>query len=179
MLVLAAIFAVPIKGGRRDALPYVHAGWIAALALGGCTWLAASYVIALSGSTREVTEGITALRSRRDPALRWLLDARSGLCRPLADLSPGPAPRCPVRPHDVGTSAGVISRRIPRGVRDRALLSSLVDTSCTSVRSRAWWLVCRCRGAHRTRVADLHGALSASRSGLFLALLRSSWPCWP
>jgi high-affinity iron transporter len=61
MLVLAAILTLPIKSGRRDALPYVHAGWIAALALGGCTWLAASYVIALSGSAREVTEGVTAL----------------------------------------------------------------------------------------------------------------------
>ena len=28
---------------------------------GGCTWFVASYVIALSGATREVTEGITAL----------------------------------------------------------------------------------------------------------------------
>ena len=61
VLVLAAILALLIKGGRRDALPYVHAGWIAALALGGCTWFVASYVIALSGATREVTEGITAL----------------------------------------------------------------------------------------------------------------------
>jgi high-affinity iron transporter len=61
VLVLAAILALLIKSGRRDALPYVHAGWIAALALGGCTWLIASYVIALSGSTREVAEGATAL----------------------------------------------------------------------------------------------------------------------
>jgi high-affinity iron transporter len=61
MLVLAAILALLIKGERRDALPYVHAGWITALALGGCTWFVASYVIALSGATREVTEGITAL----------------------------------------------------------------------------------------------------------------------
>jgi high-affinity iron transporter len=61
ILVLAALGALLIKAGRRDALPYVHAGWIAALALGGCTWFVASYVIALSGSTREVTEGITAL----------------------------------------------------------------------------------------------------------------------
>jgi high-affinity iron transporter len=61
ILVLAAIFALLIKAGRRDAMPYVHAGWIAALALGGVTWLVASYVIVISGSTREVTEGITAL----------------------------------------------------------------------------------------------------------------------
>lgn len=61
VLVLAAIVALLHKAGRRDALPYVHAGWVAALALGGCTWLVASYVITISGSTREVTEGVTAL----------------------------------------------------------------------------------------------------------------------
>jgi high-affinity iron transporter len=61
VLVLAAIFAILIKAGRRDALPYVHAGWIAALLLGGMTWLVASYVIVISGATREMTEGITAL----------------------------------------------------------------------------------------------------------------------
>ena len=60
ILVLAAIFALLIKGQRRDALPYVHAGWIAALALGGITWLVAS-VVAISGPTREMTEGVTAL----------------------------------------------------------------------------------------------------------------------
>ena len=39
----------------------MHAGWIAALALGGVTWLAASYLITLSGADREITEGVTAL----------------------------------------------------------------------------------------------------------------------
>jgi len=61
VLVLAAILALLIKAERRDALLYVHAGWVAALVLGGCTWLAASYIIAMSGLTREVTEGVTAL----------------------------------------------------------------------------------------------------------------------
>jgi len=61
VLVLAAIFALLIKAGRRDAMPYVHAGWIAALVLGGITWVVASYVIVISGATREMTEGITAL----------------------------------------------------------------------------------------------------------------------
>jgi high-affinity iron transporter len=42
ILVLAALIAMLIKSGRREALRYVHAGWIAALALGGVTWLAAS-----------------------------------------------------------------------------------------------------------------------------------------
>jgi high-affinity iron transporter len=61
ILVLAAIFALLIKSERRDALPYAHAGWITALVLGGLTWLVASYVVTVSGSTREVTEGVTAL----------------------------------------------------------------------------------------------------------------------
>lgn len=61
ILVLAAIAAVLIKTGRRDALRYLHAGWISALLLGGATWGLASYVIGISGAGRELTEGITAL----------------------------------------------------------------------------------------------------------------------
>ncbi|HME94333.1 MAG TPA: cytochrome c/FTR1 family iron permease [Methylomirabilota bacterium] len=61
ILVLAAVVAMLIKSGRREALPYVHAGWIAALALGGLTWVIASYVVTVSGAGREVTEGVTAL----------------------------------------------------------------------------------------------------------------------
>jgi high-affinity iron transporter len=61
ILVVATIGAVLFKAGRRDALPYIHAGWVAALALGGVTWAAASYVLSLAGATREATEGATAL----------------------------------------------------------------------------------------------------------------------
>jgi high-affinity iron transporter len=61
ILVLAAVVAMLIKSGRREALPYVHAGWIGALALGGLTWVIASYVVTVSGAGREVTEGVTAL----------------------------------------------------------------------------------------------------------------------
>ena len=61
ILVLAALVAMLIKSGRREGLPYVHAGWIAALALGGVTWVVASYVVTVSGASREVTEGVTAL----------------------------------------------------------------------------------------------------------------------
>ena len=61
ILVVAALIALLIKAGRREVLRYVHAGWIAALALGGLTWLAASYLITLSGADREITEGVTAL----------------------------------------------------------------------------------------------------------------------
>lgn len=61
ILVLAAIIAFVAKTGRRDALPWVHAGWLAALALGVITWLAATYVVDISGANRELTEGVTAL----------------------------------------------------------------------------------------------------------------------
>jgi high-affinity iron transporter len=61
VLVVAAIVALLVRSGRRDGLPAVHGGWIAALALGGLTWVAASYVVTISGATREVTEGVTAL----------------------------------------------------------------------------------------------------------------------
>lgn len=61
ILVLAALVAMLIKSGRREALRYVHAGWIGALLLGGLTWVAASYLVTLSGASREVTEGVTAL----------------------------------------------------------------------------------------------------------------------
>lgn len=61
ILVLAAIIAFVLKTGRRDALPYIHAGWIGAMALGAGTWLLARYAIHVSGANRELTEGVTAL----------------------------------------------------------------------------------------------------------------------
>ena len=61
ILVLAAIIAFVLKTGRRDALPYIHAGWIAAVALGGATWLVATHVLQISGANRELTEGVAAL----------------------------------------------------------------------------------------------------------------------
>lgn len=61
LLVVAAIMALLIKSGRREAMPWIHAGWIGALAMGAVTWVIASKVIAISGATRELTSGITAL----------------------------------------------------------------------------------------------------------------------
>jgi len=61
ILILAAIIAFVVKTGRRDALPYIHAGWIAAVALGGATWLVATHVLEISGADRELTEGVAAL----------------------------------------------------------------------------------------------------------------------
>jgi high-affinity iron transporter len=61
ILVLAAMAAFLVRTGRRESLPWLHVGWIAALLLGGLTWVVSSKLIAISGAHREVTEGITAL----------------------------------------------------------------------------------------------------------------------
>lgn len=61
ILVLAAIFTFLRRTERRDALPYVHGGWISALVLGFATWFVSAYLVTISGASREVTEGITAL----------------------------------------------------------------------------------------------------------------------
>ena len=61
ILVLAAIFAFLVKAGRRDAVPYAHAGWVAAVVLGAVTWIIATYAVGMSGANREITEGVTAL----------------------------------------------------------------------------------------------------------------------
>jgi high-affinity iron transporter len=60
-LVVAALIAILVKSGRRDVLPWVHGGWIAALLVGAATWWFASYTMSVSGATRETTEGVTAL----------------------------------------------------------------------------------------------------------------------
>jgi len=61
ILVLAAIMAALIKTGRREAMKYIHIGWISAVVLGILTWWVADNLIQVSGASREVTEGIAAL----------------------------------------------------------------------------------------------------------------------
>jgi high-affinity iron transporter len=61
VLLVVAIMGVLTRAGRRDALRYVHAGWIGALAAGFATWWIATHAIAVSGARREVIEGVSAL----------------------------------------------------------------------------------------------------------------------
>jgi high-affinity iron transporter len=61
ILVLAAIIAFVRKTGRREAMPWIHVGWLGAVALGVATWFVAQRVITISGANRELTEGVTAL----------------------------------------------------------------------------------------------------------------------
>src|SRR5262249_51319998 len=61
VLLVVAILAVLGRAGRRDAARFVHAGWIVALACGAATGWIASNVVAMSGASREVIEGVSAL----------------------------------------------------------------------------------------------------------------------
>ena len=61
ILIVSTIVAFVVKTGRRNALPYIHLGWIGAIALGAMTWGLARYLLGISGINRELTEGITAL----------------------------------------------------------------------------------------------------------------------
>jgi high-affinity iron transporter len=61
ILVLAAIIAFVRKTERRDAMAWIHVGWIGAVALGVVTWFVAERVVTISGANRELTEGVTAL----------------------------------------------------------------------------------------------------------------------
>lgn len=61
LLVVIALTTILIKTERRDALRYVHLGWIGAFAAGLLTWIAAQHLISISGASREVMEGVAAL----------------------------------------------------------------------------------------------------------------------
>lgn len=61
LLIIIGMIAFLRKAERRDALPYVHAGWVGALLAGALTWVVATYLIGISGANREITEGLSAL----------------------------------------------------------------------------------------------------------------------
>ncbi|MCX2779424.1 cytochrome c/FTR1 family iron permease [Microbulbifer thermotolerans] len=61
LLVVIALTTILVKTQRRDALKYVHIGWISAFIAGFATWVLAQQFIAISGASREVMEGVAAL----------------------------------------------------------------------------------------------------------------------
>lgn len=61
LLIVVGMVAFLRKAERADVLPYVHGGWIVALAAGGLTWAVATYFINISGASREVTEGVSSV----------------------------------------------------------------------------------------------------------------------
>jgi high-affinity iron transporter len=60
-LVLAAILAMLKVMGAKDAIKYIHLGWILALVAGGLTWLATQSILTLSGQNRESMEGFISV----------------------------------------------------------------------------------------------------------------------
>ena len=61
LLVVIAMIAFLKKADRPEVLPYVHGGWVAALLAGAATWVVATYIVGISGASRELTEGFGAL----------------------------------------------------------------------------------------------------------------------
>ncbi len=61
LLIVVAILAFLKKAGRTEVSVYVHGGWVSALAAGVLTWAAATFLISISGASRELTEGFGSL----------------------------------------------------------------------------------------------------------------------
>ncbi|UUS13693.1 cytochrome c/FTR1 family iron permease [Stenotrophomonas sp. CD2] len=61
LLIVVAMIALLRKAERAEMLPWVHAGWISALAAGLATWILATWVITISGASRELSEGFGSL----------------------------------------------------------------------------------------------------------------------
>ncbi|EIL92538.1 high-affinity Fe2+/Pb2+ permease [Rhodanobacter fulvus Jip2] len=61
LLIVVAIIALLRKSGRKEMLPWVHGGWLSALVAGAVTWGLATWVISISGASRELTEGFGSL----------------------------------------------------------------------------------------------------------------------
>ncbi|WGR93896.1 cytochrome c/FTR1 family iron permease [Bradyrhizobium sp. ISRA443] len=57
LLIVVAMIAFLRKAERMEVMPYVHAGWVGALVAGFLTWVVATWVIGISGASRELTEG--------------------------------------------------------------------------------------------------------------------------
>jgi high-affinity iron transporter len=61
ILIVGAIGAFMSRTGHREALAWLHGGWVAALLAGFATWGVATWILTIGGATRELTEGFTAL----------------------------------------------------------------------------------------------------------------------
>lgn len=61
LLVIIALMTVLVRTQRKDALKFIHIGWLGALVAGVATWAAAQSLISISGASREVMEGGAAM----------------------------------------------------------------------------------------------------------------------
>ncbi len=60
-LLVAALLGIAAQAGLRDKRRWIHAGWATAIALGILTFFVSQRLVAISGASRELVEGITAL----------------------------------------------------------------------------------------------------------------------
>lgn len=61
LLIVITMIALLHRAERSEMLPWVHAGWLSALLAGVATWGLATWVISISGASRELTEGFGSL----------------------------------------------------------------------------------------------------------------------
>ncbi len=61
LLVVLALFTILVRSGHKTGRKYLHIGWVSALFAGFLTWVAAEYLIEISGASREIMEGVAAL----------------------------------------------------------------------------------------------------------------------
>lgn len=60
-LLVAALLGIAAQAGLRDKRRWIHAGWATAIVLGLLTFFASQRLVTISGASREMVEGITAL----------------------------------------------------------------------------------------------------------------------
>ena len=58
LLLVVAMLGFLRKAERPELVPYLHGGWVSALVAGVATWGVATWLIGISGATRELTEGL-------------------------------------------------------------------------------------------------------------------------
>lgn len=60
-LILAVVLALIRSTGVKKAIPWLHGGWILALALGVAGWYLSDFIIQFGGKNREIMEGLVSL----------------------------------------------------------------------------------------------------------------------
>lgn len=61
LLIIIGMITFLKKTDRSNALRHVHRGWVSALFAGVLTWVIATYLIGISGASREITEGVGSI----------------------------------------------------------------------------------------------------------------------
>lgn len=61
LLIVGLILGVLKSIGAKDAVPYVHFGWVSAVLIGAAGFLAVDQLLAMGGKNRELMEGIGSL----------------------------------------------------------------------------------------------------------------------